>query len=135
MASLGTIYLCGPIHGRTDEQCVVWREYVRREWPGECLDPIRRDYRGKELENVRQLIRDDLSDIRCSVGVLVYFDAPSVGTSMEIFFAKHNLLLPVVVVNVSTMDPLPAWLVGHADKIVNNLEDGIAALAEIIGDA
>lgn len=123
-----TIYLCGPINGRTDAECVSWREEAKKFWPGKCLDPMRRDYRGKELENLAQLVEDDLSDIRESHGLLVYFDRPSVGTSMEIFYAKRELKLPVVVVDTHGAGKSNPWLRHHCDKMVPSVQIALGHL-------
>lgn len=129
-----TIYLCGPIQNRTDDQCVAWREQAKIMWGlrGKTLDPLRRDYRGRELDNPEQLVTDDLNDIDEADGLLVYFDGPSVGTSMEIFYAKHVLKKPVVVVNVSSMPVLPVWLVYHADAIRNDVQSGLVTLHHLL---
>ena len=130
-----TIYLCGPIQNRTDEQCVTWRERAKQLWPGATLDPLRRDYRGKELENPAQLVADDLSDIDACDGLIVYFDAPSVGTSMEIFYAKHILRKPVVVVDATMGATLPVWLVHHADVIRPDLQGALITLHHLLHHA
>ena len=127
-----TIYLCGPIHGRTDEQCVAWRERVKKMWPGYTLDPLRRDYRGREHQNPEKLIREDLSDVFRADGLLVYFDAPSVGTSMEIFYAKFVLNKPIVLLDVSSMDVLPVWLTYHVDSIHREPQAALETLNNLI---
>ena len=131
MTSSATIYLCGPIQGRTDDECVTWRKAVMLNWPGTCLDPLRRDYRGRELSNVDKLIRDDMDDIRRSDALLVYFDRPSIGTSMEIFYAHRILRIPVVVIDVSGA-PRSPWLVGHTSVFVDSIEAGMQVLAQIV---
>ena len=124
-----TLYLCGPINGRTDEECMSWREEAKQLWPGRCLDPLRRDYRGRELEPgiAGQIVAGDLEDIQISHGLLVFYDKPSVGTSMEIFHAKFNLGKPVVAVDVSGKPPSP-WLVHHADTVVPTVRRAIERL-------
>lgn len=124
-----TIYLCGPINGRTDAECKTWREEAKKFWPGKCLDPLRRDYRGRELEPgiTAAIVAGDLEDIAACHGLLVFYDGPSVGTSMEIFHAKHNLGRPVVVVDVSGRSPSP-WLVHHADKVVPSVQIALGHL-------
>jgi hypothetical protein len=48
------IYLCGPIADRTNAQCAVWRDQARMLWyPGEVIDPLRRDYRGVRIDSAR----------------------------------------------------------------------------------
>lgn len=117
------IYLCGPINGRSDSDCRNWRERAKKEWPGECIDPVRRDYRGREAECVDEIVENDLIDIRDSDALLVYFDKPSVGTSMEVFYAKQ-IGKPVVVIDASDK-PLSPWLVYHADHIVREMGDAM----------
>jgi hypothetical protein len=123
-----TIYLCGPINGRVDADCKSWRENVKSRWPGVSLDPLRRDYRGREMQDVKKLVHDDLADIDASHGVLVWFDKPSVGTSMEIFYAKHVKRLPVVTVDVLGEGRHNPWLVCHSDYMVDTITDALALL-------
>ncbi len=124
-----TIYLCGPINGRTDADATNWREAVKAAWPGACLDPMRRDYRGRELEPgiAAEIVTGDIEDIQACDAVLVFFDKPSVGTAMEIFYAKHSLGKLVVVIDASDK-PLSPWLIHHSDR---QFRDVAAALAHI----
>ena len=127
-----TIYLCGPINGRTDADCTNWREAVKALWP-DCLDPMRRDYRGRELEPGidAQIVAGDEEDIQASALVLVFFDKPSVGTAMEVRMAKKELGKPVVVIDASGK-PLSPWLTYHADRIVSTVDEAIAAAKELL---
>lgn len=129
-----TIYLCGPIAGRTDAECVYWRDLISILWDGPTLNPLRRDYRGRELENPKQLVSDDLDDIRASAGLIVWFDAPSVGTSMEIFYAHHVRNLPIVVIDRRPNKdvPLSPWLVEHTDVIAVHVHTAIVELKRLI---
>lgn len=125
-----TIYLCGPINGRTDADCKNWRESVTEQWPGAVLDPMRRDYRGRELEPgiAAEIVAGDIEDIQASDALLVYFDKPSVGTSMEVFYAKAVLGKQVVVID-ATDKPLSPWLTHHSDAVVRTVTDALKALA------
>lgn len=115
-----TLYLCGPINGRSDGDCKGWREAAKEQWPHETLDPMSRDYRGREAECVDEIVEGDKEDIlQCSC-LLVYFDKPSVGTSQEILFAWERGI-PVVVINKSDK-PLSPWLVYHSTDITTSLE-------------
>jgi len=125
-----SIYLCGAIQNRTDEQCVAWRETVQKKYRGHCSNPMRRDYRGRELTNYRQLVEDDLNDIRRCDALLVYYDGPSVGTSMEIFYAHRILRMPVIVIDVSHVNRSP-WLVRHTDIFTSTIDEAIAVLEQI----
>lgn len=127
------IYLCGPINGRTDD-CRNWREEAKASWPGECLDPMRRDYRGRELEPgiAAEIVAGDMGDLAASDALLVYFDRPSVGTAMEVFHAHTNLRIPVIIVNAS-LAPLSPWLVHHSHAIVDSVADAVAVLKGVLG--
>ena len=137
-----TIYLCGPINGRSDSDCRDWRERAKAEWPGLTLDPMRRDYRGRERECAAEIVEKDIADIEASHALLVYFDKPSVGTSMEIYIAK-TMGKPVVVIDASDK-PLSPWLMYHVDHVVKTMADSLALLrvalmndaerAAIVGD-
>ena len=127
-----TVYLCGPINGRTDADCRDWREAFKALWP-DCLDPMRRDYRGRELEPgiAAEIVHGDIVDIQHSAAMLVYFDKPSVGTAMEVFYMKHELGRHVIVIDASGK-PLSPWLAHHADRIVSNIEQAHAAIKELL---
>lgn len=121
------IYLCGPINGRSDDDCTVWREQAKDLLgPENCLDPMRRDYRGREAESVNEIVQLDKIDIQNSTALLVYFDKPSVGTSMEVFLS-WSMATPVVVVDRSDR-PLSPWLVYHSTKVVDSVGDAVAWL-------
>ncbi len=121
------VYLCGPINGRSDDDCRGWREEVKALLP-DCLDPMDRDYRGREMEPGvdREIVLNDKADIeQCDV-LLVYYDKPSVGTSMEIFFA-HTLGKRILLVNKS-VSPLSPWLTYHCGLTVRTLSEAIDLL-------
>lgn len=122
------IYLAGPINGRTDAECMDWRERVKLVLP-DTLDPMARDYRGREAGSFREIVEGDKRDIEASDAVLVYFDGPSVGTSMEVFYA-HSLGKPVIVANVSGSQPSP-WLVYHASFVTESLDEAIAVVGAL----
>ena len=128
-----TLYLCGPINGRTDADATNWREYAKRLWPWQCLDPMRRDYRGRELEDgiAAEIVAGDIEDIKASDAVLVFFDKPSVGTSMEVFYAKHVLSKPVVVIDASDK-PLSPWLIHHSDFRSRNMAEALMLLCGLL---
>jgi hypothetical protein len=41
------VYLCGPINGCTDSECIDWRAAAKKRL-SDTIDPMRRDYRGRE---------------------------------------------------------------------------------------
>lgn len=130
------VYLAGPINGRTDAECNDWRAEAKRLLaPLETLDPMARDYRGREnLPGIaREIVEGDKFDIRLSAALLVYFRSPSVGTSMEVMYAWQIEQRPfVVIVNVSGKAPSP-WLAYHATMVVENLSDACTFLRNRLG--
>lgn len=115
------VYLCGGIHGLSDSECKDWREYAksRLSW---TLDPMRRDYRGREFQNVTAIVQGDLIDIDESSVVLALCPRPSWGTAMEIFYA-HSIGRPVFAV-VLPEHPVSPWLRYHA-TICTSLDEAI----------
>lgn len=122
------IYLCGAINGCTDSQAKDWREKVKTELAGQFnfLDPMRRDYRGKEDESVREIVEGDYDDIRNSDIILVAADKPSWGTAMEMHHAFTNEQKYVVA--VCGADRISPWLRYHSHRLDKTLDGAIAAL-------
>ena len=120
-----TVYLCGPINGCNDTECRDWREYAKSKLR-HTLDPMRRDYRGREAECAEEIVKGDMKDIEdCSV-VLANCPKPSVGTSMEILLAHQQSKLVIAVVpDESTASP---WLCYHCEEIHESLEDAIESI-------
>lgn len=126
-----TVYLCGPINGRTDSDCNDWRSKAKELLHGvETLDPMRHDYRGNEHSRYIEIIENDKADIDASDGLLVYFDKPSFGTAMEIYYAA-DIGKRVVAVNVSGQ-PTSPWVLGHAYSVFDSLEDGCRCLLQLL---
>jgi nucleoside 2-deoxyribosyltransferase len=121
------VYLCGPINGRSDDDAKGWREYAKQHL-SDTVDPMSRDYRGRELEPgiAKEIVENDKEDILSCDALLVYYDKPSVGTSMEILFA-HQLGKRMVLVDKSDK-PLSPWLLYHCDVIVKSLDEAIEVL-------
>lgn len=115
-------YLCGPILGCTDEECKDWRYMAKQEFP-EALDPMRRDYRGKELESYIEIVELDKLDILMSDCLLVNYTKPSVGTSMEILYAWEQHKPVIVVAAKGTV--ISPWLKYHASHIFENFGQAI----------
>ena len=119
------IYLCGPINGCTDEECKDWREEAKRRLPN-TLDPMRRDYRGREEECTVEIVEGDKDDICQSTALLVNHPKPSVGTAMEILYA-WELGKRVYVVAPSSASVSP-WLRYHSTVIVHSFEEAYSLL-------
>lgn len=123
-----TVYLCGPINGCGDSECNDWRTEAKNHFLS-TLDPMRRDYRGREDDCVSEIVTLDKVDVSCSDVILAMCPRPSVGTSMEIFFA-WTLGKPVYVV-APTGAPVSPWLRYHSTRVCKSLNEAIEAIKSI----
>jgi nucleoside 2-deoxyribosyltransferase len=121
------VYLCGPINGCTDAECNDWRAHAKANLKCDTLDPMRRDYRGRELEPgiSRVIVDGDEADLRTSDVILANCPKPSWGTAMELRMAKAELGKTVVVVLPPGVIPSP-WLIEHSDIILRSMADAVA---------
>lgn len=126
-----TTYLAGPIQGRSDEDCAGWREAAKAELPS-TLDPFRRDFRGRELDNPEEIVSADIADIESSDFLLANCWTVSAGTSMEIFLASQMGKVVITVVP----DPAAAspWIVHHSDEVHSSLWDAIQSIKRRISE-
>ena len=118
-------YLCGGINGLSDAEAMDWRERAKVEIPRiEWVDPMARDYRGRESENVRQIVESDLADIASCDILLVWAERPSWGTAMEIVYARQAGK------RIVTYCPgrISPWLQYHSSVVVGTWNDVITAL-------
>lgn len=112
------VYLGGPINGCTDEEANGWRGDVKPILLAasiEYLDPMRRDYRGRELEDgiAAEIVLGDKEDIdKCDV-LFMNCPKPSWGTAMEILYGFDRSKRVIAVLPVGTT-PSP-WVLFHAD--------------------
>lgn len=123
------IYLAGPINGCTDDDATTWRDIAKNQLGEErCLDPMRRDYRGKEHQHTKDIVHGDLTDINNSTVILANCWQPSYGTAMELWYG-HSIVKPIVVMVPDVDAPISPWLRYVATYVVGRLDRGIA-LAE-----
>ncbi len=125
-----TLYLCGPINGCTTEECTNWRELVKSIWNGETLDPMRRDYRGKEDESVVDIVEFDKIDIMHSDALIVSYDKPSVGTSMEILYAFERGKIVVVVAAMGAR--ISPWMRYHSHRITSTYDSAVQIIQSLL---
>ncbi len=117
------IYLAGPINGCSDSECKDWRNKVKysvQDWGYDILDPMRRDYRDAELENIASIVEGDKKDVASCDILLANCVKPSFGTSMEIMLAKQLGKKVLIITKYSS-----PWLYYHADLVVGNVEEAI----------
>lgn len=120
-----TIYLSGPI---MEEHCGIAREWrdtakqlLEREY--RLLDPMRRKFVDREVDSANEIVEFDLLDVRKADIVLVNYNRPSIGTSMEVFYASHVLGKFVVAFSPYEYRECSPWMVRYCTKILNSLED------------
>lgn len=124
-----TVYLCGPINGCTDDEASNWRDQVKQVLGEDrCLDPMRRDYRGREAECVNEIVELDKEDIFASDIVLANCWQVSVGTSMEIYLAWEEGI-PVIAI-VPPDAKVSPWLTYHA-QVVTSLDSAFEILGAV----
>lgn len=118
------MYLCGGINGLNDSAAKDWRADATAQLGDlfEIIDPMRRDYRGKEAQNVAEIVKGDLEDIAACRYILVNAERPSWGTAMEVAFADARLSNRVIVAVCSAESPSP-WLVYHVTIVVKTFAE------------
>lgn len=124
------MYLCGGINGLSDADATDWREAAKAAlYPAgfKVLDPMRRDFRGREAESVKEIVQGDLFDIQASHILLVNATRPSWGTAMEVAIARRDVHRKQIVAFGAGEKPSP-WLVYHCDQLFPTLADALAHL-------
>lgn len=117
-----TVYLCGPINGKSDEECNGWRSRAKHLLGDavRVLDPMDRDFRGKEDLNVDEIVLGDLRDIGESDIILVNSESPSWGTAMEVRAAFVDGKTVVAFMSSQRRSP---WLRWHTAAICDTVEE------------
>jgi len=116
--------------GCTDEECRDWREYAAQHLRCATLDPMVRDYRGREMEGMVDMVESDKADINGCDIVLVNFIKPSVGTSMEILYAwERNKKVVLVAPHDMVISP---WLVYHSHHVFHAIEEAVAFINQTL---
>ena len=88
-----TVYLSGPIMDEAAGAAADWRAKARRVLGGRfaILDPMRRNFKDHEVDSANEIVEFDLQDVRDADILLVNYSKVSIGTSMEVFYAAHDL--------------------------------------------
>jgi nucleoside 2-deoxyribosyltransferase len=126
------IYLCGPIMDEIDGQARAWRSIATKKLGREflILDPMRRNFKDREVDSANEIVEFDLQDVRDADIVLVNYSKNSIGTSMEVFFASHNLGKFVIAFSPFTFKDCSPWMVRFCTKILPTLEDAVQYIRE-----
>ncbi len=126
------IYLCGPIMDERTSHARTWRERARQELGHDflLLDPLRRNFKDREVDSANEIVEFDLQDIRVADIILVNYCKPSIGTAMEVFYAAQDLGKFVVAFSPFTFQDCSPWMVRYCTKILPSLETAIAYIRE-----
>jgi nucleoside 2-deoxyribosyltransferase len=119
------IYLAGPINGKTDDECKLWRKAAREaiEMAGhEVSDPMDRDYRGVENHFVDEIVLSDKQAIDSCDALLVNASKPSWGTAMEVMYG-HTQGKPVA--SFCEPHPVSPWLSFHSTVVFREAGDAV----------
>ncbi len=119
-----TAYLSGPIMDEHEGVARKWREIAKSLLAPHfrLLDPMRRNFRDKEVDSANEIVEFDLQDVRDADIVLVNYCKPSIGTSMEVFYASHDLGKFVVAFSPVSYRDCSPWMGRYCTKILPNLE-------------
>lgn len=119
-----TVYLSGPIMDEHEGSARKWRDIARSLLSSDfrLLDPMRRNFRDKEVDSANEIVEFDLQDIRDADIVLVNYRKPSIGTSMEVFYASQNLGKFVIAFSPLSFKDCSPWMVRYCTKILPSLE-------------
>ena len=127
MSGTKKIYLCGPIMDCADHESVPWRQRAKERLAGRfvLLDPMRRNFRDKELDSANEIVEFDLQDVRDADILLVNYCTPSIGTSMEVFYASHDLGKFVIAFSPFPYQDMSPWMVKYCTKILPDVDAAI----------
>ena len=123
------IYLCGPIMDCAIGEMKDWRTRAKERLAGNgrfiLLDPMRRSFRDNEIDSANEIVEFDLQDIRDADLLLVNYSKASVGTSMEVFYASHDLGKFVIGFSPFEFKNCSPWMVRFCTKITPSLDAAI----------
>ncbi len=120
-----TIYLSGPIMDEYSGAAREWRDAARSLLAERfrLLDPMRRKFVDRQVDSANEIVEFDLQDVRSAEILLVNYNKPSIGTSMEVFYAAHNLGKFVVAFSPFEYKDCSPWMARYCTKILSSLEE------------
>ncbi|MFU8780842.1 MAG: nucleoside 2-deoxyribosyltransferase [Kiritimatiellia bacterium] len=121
------IYLCGPIMDEQEGVAKEWRTIAQQHLDEQfiLLDPMRRNFKDREVDSANEIVEFDLQDVREADIVLVNYNKASIGTAMEVFYASHDLGKFVVAFSPFPYAECNPWMVRFCTKILPSLDDAI----------
>ena len=104
-----------------------WRIEAGRLFNGSfrLLDPMRRKFVDRQVDSANEIVEFDLQDVRDADIILVNYGKPSIGTSMEVFYAAHDLGKFVVAFSPFEYKDCSPWMARYCTKIVPDLESAV----------
>ncbi len=121
------VYLSGPIMDERGDGAVAWRTEAKEKLGDTfyMLDPMRRNFKDREVDSANEIVEFDLQDVRDADILLVNYSRVSIGTSMEVFYAAHDLGKFVVAFSPIPFKDCSPWMVRHCTKILPSLQDAV----------
>ena len=126
------VYLSGPIMDEIAGDAADWRAEAKRVL-GErfaLLDPMRRNFKDREVDSANEIVEFDLQDVRDADILLVNYNKASIGTSMEVFYAAHDLGKFIVAFSPFDFASCSPWMVRYCTKILPNIDSAIAYIRD-----
>ena len=126
------IYLSGPIMDEHVDTAKTWRERATAELRDQfiILDPMRRNFKDREVDSANEITEFDLQDVRDADILLVNYSKVSIGTSMEVFYAAHDLGKFIVAFSPYPYKDCSPWMVRYCTKILPDIETAIAYIRD-----
>ena len=122
------IYLSGPIMDEHVDAAKTWREKATLALRDQfiILDPMRRNFKDREVDSANEITEFDLQDVRDADILLVNYSKVSIGTSMEVFYAAHDLGKFIVAFSPYPYKECSPWMVRYCTKILPDIDAAIA---------
>ena len=126
------IYLSGPIMDEHEGHAREWRDKATKELEKHflLLDPMRRNFKDREVDSANEIVEFDLQDVRDADILPVNYNKPSIGTSMEVFHASFILGKFIIGFSPFSFKDCSPWMVRFCTKILPSLEEAIAYIKE-----
>ena len=111
----------------TSDESKTWRQRAKERLAGRfiLLDPMRRDFRDREIDSANEIVEFDLQDIRNADMLLVNYSKASIGTSMEVFYAAHDMGKFVIAFSPYEYQDMSPWMVRYCTKILPSLDNAL----------
>ena len=123
------VYQAGAINGCSDAVATGFRREMQQRLQSGVtwVDPMARDYRGKEEGKSAEIVEPDLAEIQTCDLVLADCSQKGWGTAMEIAYAAAVFGLPVVAY-VPFGQSVSPWIDYHAKKVLRSALEAESAV-------